>query len=122
MGDGTPTKTNNKFFNLTVCDCEIILGQPGENTEKLEIPIKKLCHLKFNSNRKRESVIIREGNYIKLYVKGPLEEIMERVIYDYTPKELINNITSWLSMVQETGCRAFIIAMRVLTLDEYRSF
>jgi len=122
MGDGTPTKTNNKFFNLTECDCEIILGQPGENTEKLEIPIRKLCHLKFNSNRKRESVIIREGNYIKLYVKGPLEEIMERVIYDYTPKELINNITSWLSMVQETGCRAFIIAMRVLTLDEYKSF
>jgi len=122
MGDGTDTKTNNKFFNLTECDCEIILGQPGENTEKLEIPIRKLCHLKFNSNRKRESVIIREGNYIKLYVKGPLEEIMERVIYDYTPKELINNITSWLSMVQETGCRAFIIAMRVLTLDEYKSF
>ena len=122
MGDGTPTKTNNKFFNLTECDCEIILGQPGENTEKLVIPIRKLCHLKFNTNRKRESVIIREGNYIKLYVKGPLEEIMERVIYDYTPKELINNITSWLSMVQETGCRAFIIAMRVLTLDEYKSF
>ena len=122
MGDGTQTKTNNKFFNLTECDCEIILGAPGENTEKLVIPIRKLCHLKFNSNRKRESVIIREGNYIKLYVKGPLEEIMERVIYDYTPKELISNITSWLSMVQEAGCRAFIIAMRVLTLDEYKSF
>ena len=122
MGDGTPTKENNKFFNLKICDCEIILGEPGENTEKLILPIKKLCHLKFNSNRKRESVIVKEGNYIKLYVKGPIEEIMERVIYNDTPKKLIKTLQNWMSTVQGTGCRAFIMAMRILTYEEYRAF
>ena len=122
MGDGTPTKKNNQFFNLTICNCEIIVGEPGPEKEKLTIPIKKLCHLKFNSQRKRESIIINEGNYIKLYVKGPIDEIFPRIIEDYTPKKLIYNSKNWLRTIENTGCRAFVVGMRILTLDEYNVF
>ena len=122
MGDGTPTKDNNKFFNLNNLDCEIILGSPGANTQKLSLPIKKLCHLKFHSQRKRESVIIKEGNYIKLYIKGPMDEILPRIIESYTPKKVINTAINWLKIVESTGCRAFVVAMRILTEDEYKVF
>ena len=122
MGDGSSDKENNQYFNLTNCDCEIILGEPGPDFEKITLPVKKLCHLKFHSQRKRESVIVKEGNYIKLYVKGPIDEIFPRIIEDYTPKKLIYSAKHWLSTVERTGCRAFIVGMRILTLDEYNVF
>ena len=122
MGDGTPTKENNKFFNFNSINCEIILGSPGPNTQKLSLPITKLCHLKFHSQRKRESIIIKDGNYIKLYIKGPMDEILPRVTEAYTPKKVINTTKSWLNVVENTGCRTFVIAMRILTEDEYKVF
>ena len=122
MGDGTPTRENNQFFNLTKCDCEIIMGEYGERKEKLIFPVRKLCHLKLSSTRKRESIIIKDQNLIKLFVKGPIEEIMNRIIYDETPKQLANSMRQWIGTVQETGCRAFIMGMRVLTSDEYQTF
>ena len=122
MGDGTPTRENNQFFNLSKCDCEIIMGEYGERKEKLIFPVKKLCHLKLSSTRKRESIIIKDQNLIKLFVKGPIEEIMNRIIYDETPKQLASSMRHWIETVQETGCRAFIMGMRVLTYDEYQTF
>ena len=122
MGDGTPTKENNKFFNFKSINCEIILGSPGPDTQKLSLPITKLCHLKFHSQRKRESVIVKDGNYIKLYIKGPMDEILPRVIDSYTPKQVINTTKNWLNIVENTGCRTFVIAMRILTEDEYKVF
>ena len=122
MGDGTPTRENNQFFNLTKCDCEIIMGEYGERKEKLIFPVRKLCHLKVSPTRKRESIIIKDQNLIKLFVKGPIEEIMKRIIYDETPKQLTNSMRHWIGTVQETGCRAFIMGMRVLTSDEYQTF
>ena len=122
MGDGTPTKENNKFFNFNSINCEIILGSPGPNIQKLSLPITKLCHLKFHSQRKRESIIIKDGNYIKLYIKGPMDEILPRVTEAYTPKKVINTTKSWLNVVENTGCRTFVIAMRILTEDEYKVF
>ena len=122
MGDGSNTSSNNQFCNLTNCDSEIILGEPGEDSEKICLPVRKLCHLKFNSERKRESVIVKEGNYIKLYVKGPIGDIFPRIIEEYTPKQLLSRAKVWLRRVEETGCRAFILAMRILTQDEYNTF
>ena len=123
MGDGTPTKENNKYFNFTKCDCEIIMGEYGEKKEKLIFPAKKLGHLKLSSIRKRESVIVKEENLIKLFVKGPIEEVMNRIIYDETPKQLANSMRNWIGTVQEeTGYRAFVLGMRVLTYDEYKTF
>ena len=122
MGDGTPTKENNQFYNLKNCQCEMILGEPGTETEKIIIPITKLCHLKFHSQRKRESVIVKEGDYIKLYIKGPIDEILSRVIKDDTPKKLLSKSINWLRNIESTGCRAFAVAMRVLTDDEYEYF
>jgi len=122
MGDGTPTKYNNKYYNFTVCDCEIILGECGEKKEKLIFPAKKMGHLKLNSTRKRESVIVKEQNLIKLFVKGPIDEVMSRIVYDETPKQLANSMRNWIGTVQETGSRAFILGMRVLTYDEYKTF
>ena len=123
MGDGTPTKENNKYYNFTKCDCEIIMGEYGEKKEKLIFPAKKLGHLKLSKSRKRESVIVKEQNLIKLFVKGPIEEVMNRIIYDETPKQLANSMRNWIGTVQEeTGYRAFILGMRVLTYDEYKTF
>ena len=122
MGDGTPTKKNNKYFNFEKINCEIILGSPGPNTQKLSLPITKLCHLKFHSKRKRESVIVKDGNYIKLYIKGPMDEILPRITETYTPKKVIIKSKSWLNVVESTGCRAFVVAMRILTEDEYKVF
>jgi len=122
MGDGTPTRENNQFFNLTKCDCEIIMGEYGEKKEKLIFPVRKLCHLKLSPTRKRESIIIKDQNLIKLFVKGPIEEIMNRIIYSETPRQVANSMKHWIGTVQETGCRAFIMGMRVLTFDEYQTF
>ena len=122
MGDGTPTRENNKFFNFEKTNCEIILGSPGPSTQKLSLPITKLCHLKFHSQRKRESVIIKEGDYIKLYIKGPMDEILPRIIESYTPKKVITNSINWLKVVESTGCRPFVYGMRILTEDEYKVF
>ena len=122
VGDGIQTPENNKFFNFKSIKCEIILGSPGPNTPKLSLPITRLCHLKFHSLRKRESVIVRDGKYIKLYIKGPSDEILPRIIESYTPKKVIYNSKNWLNVVENTGCRAFVVAMRILTEDEYKVF
>ena len=98
------------------------MGEYGERKEKLIFPVKKLCHLKVSHIRKRESVIIKEQNLIKLFVKCHIEEIMNRIIYDETPKEVASSMRNWIGTVQETGCRAFIMGMRVLTFDEYKTF
>ena len=122
MGDGTPTQDYNKYFNFNIINCEIILGTPGPNTQKLFLPITKLCHLKFHSQRKRESVIVKEGDYIKLYIKGPIDEMLPRIIKSYTPKKVITNSINWLREVESTGCRSFVFGMRILTEDEYKVF
>ena len=122
VGDGIQTQENNKFFNFKNINCEIILGSPGPEAPKLSLPITRLCHLKFHNLRKRESVIVRDGKYIKLYIKGPSDEIIPRIIESYTPKKVITNSKNWLNVVENTGCRAFVVAMRILTEDEYKVF
>ena len=62
MGDGTSDKENNQFFYLIYYDCQIILDEQGIYFKKITLPVKILCHLKINSQRKRESVIVREEN------------------------------------------------------------
>ena len=36
--------------------------------------------------------------------------------------KVINTTKSWLNVVENTGCRTFVIAMRILTEDEYKVF
>ena len=115
-------KANNKFFNMQKNNCEVILGEPGKNNPKLILSIKKICHLKFNSIRKSESVIVQEGDYIKLYVKGVSESILSRTTNKNCPSVAIRKCRIWIDAASQTGCRCFLLGVRVLTKNELNSF
>ena len=97
------------------------MGKPGANNHKLSLPIIKLCHLKFHSQRKRESVIIKDGNIYKLYIKGA-DNIIEERLNESTPKEILNKAKYYVNLFSSKGYRTLFVAMRILSEKEYENF
>jgi magnesium-transporting ATPase (P-type) len=82
---------------------------------------EKLCHIEFSSDRKRESVLVKEGNLYKLYIKGA-DSVIEELLDDSTPPSVLERCRYFVNLFSSQGYRTLFIAMRLLTEEEYEDF
>lgn len=64
----------------------------------------------FNSDRKRMSVVVRDGDTIKMYTKGADSIIKKRLAEDQT-----FDLDTELNRFSVIGLRTLLIAMRVIS-------
>ena len=103
----------------------IYLGRSVNEMEVDWIGQKKKIQLlrmfEFNSDRKRMSVLIRDDNILKLYVKGADNVIRQRLdMREVQP--FLNDVNNQLQVFSIKGFRTLVLAMRVVEEDEYEIF
>ena len=109
------TAKNHDYIFLGVENNETNLKIRGEL-----IKIEILNIFEFNSNRKRMSIIVKENNIIKLYIKGADNIIKPRLSYEN--KEFLEEFDNVLNNFSKKGLRTLCIAMREITEEEYFEF
>ena len=103
----------------------------GYETEKY-INFERLQLIEFSSDRKRETVIVKEkcsdakGNnsqnsLIKLYCKGA-DSIIEERLSKKTPPHILNQCKHYVNQFSALGYRTLFIAMKILSQKEYDKF
>ena len=97
---------------------KVKLGKNGEKIEEFE----KLCLIEFSSDRKRETIIIKDKNgLIKLYCKGA-DSIIEQRLSPNSNKDILNKGKYYVNKFSALGYRTLFIAMKILSEEEYQSF
>ena len=96
----------------------VIMGEEGDknlNYEKLQI-------IEFSSDRKRETIIVRnpEGKII-LYIKGA-DSIIEQRLSKNSNKEILQQCKYYVDKFSAQGLRTLFIAMKILSENEYKTF
>ena len=74
--------------------------------------------LEFNSDRKRASVIIKDGNTYKLYIKGADNKIQE-LLDPASKQEFKDTAMRYVNHFSAKGYRTLLVAMKVLDEQEY---
>ena len=109
----------------------IQLGYYSDKT----IDFERLELIEFSSDRKRETVIVKEKNtdneennndgenntIIKLYCKGA-DSIIEERLSKKTPKNILKQCKFYVNKFSALGFRTLFIAMKVLSQEEYNTF
>ena len=94
------------------------------------IDFDKLEIIEFSSDRKRETIIVKErnndsegtnNNIIKLYCKGA-DSIIEERLSKKTPKNFLKQCKYYVNKFSALGFRTLFIAMKVLSQEEYDKF
>ena len=84
---------------------------------------ERLCLIDFTSDRKRETVIIKdkEKDIIKLYIKGA-DSIIEERLHRKSRPEFLAQCRSYVNKFSAQGYRTLFIGMKVLSQYEYDTF
>ena len=117
-------KSNNNYFNLKRNNSINSVNNNNENLLTKTIhkqTFEKLCHIEFSSDRKRESIFVKEGHYYKLYMKGA-DSIIEGLLDESTPPKVLEKSRYFVNLFSAQGYRTLFIAMRLLTEEEYEDF
>ena len=115
---------DNDYFNMNRNNSINSISKNNENLLTKTIHqqnFEKLCHIEFSSDRKRESVLVKEGNLYKLYVKGA-DSIIEELLDESTPPIILEKSRYFVNLFSKEGYRTLYIAMRLLTEVEYEDF
>ena len=75
----------------------------------------------FSSDRKRESVIVKEHNMIKLYIKGA-DTIIEERLSKNTNKDILEKCRENVNYFSSLGYRTLLVGMKILSQKEYDIF
>ena len=92
-----------------------------DNKYKEQQKFEKLCQIEFTSDRKRESVLVKEGSLYKLYIKGA-DSIIEERLDDSTPPNILEKARYFVNLFSSKGYRTLYIAMRILSVEEAEDF
>ena len=120
----TNNDNNKNYFNLHRNNSINSINKNNENllTKNIHVQtFEKLCHIEFTSDRKRESVFVKEGNLYKLYVKGA-DSIIEELLDESTPPVVLEKSRYFVNLFSKDGYRTLYIAMRLLTEEQYEDF
>ena len=97
-------------------------------TDDKTIDFERLELIEFSSDRKRETIIVREKNdenpnnvIIKLYCKGA-DSIIEQRLSDKTPPNILKQCKYYVNKFSALGFRTLFIAMKILSQEEYIIF
>ena len=84
-----------------------------DNKIKEQQKFEKLYQIEFSSDRKRESVLVKEGSLYKLYIKGA-DSITEERLDDSTPQNVLEKARYLVNLFSSKGYRTLYVAMRIL--------
>ena len=101
-------------------DVKIIVLGSEEISKKIKY--EKLQIIEFSSDRKRETIIVKnpDGKII-LYCKGA-DSIIEQRLSKKSNKEILTQCKYYVDKFSAQGLRTLFIAMKVLSENEYKSF
>ena len=95
------------------------------NNDNNVVDFERLELIEFSSDRKRETVIVKEkentNSVIKLYIKGA-DSIIEERLSRNTPKNILNQCKYYVNKFSVLGFRTLFIAMKILSQEEYNKF
>ncbi len=93
-----------------------------ENDEKSFYKNIEVLHiLAFTSDRKRESVIIKFDNIIRMYIKGA-DYIIEERLHKNSNKDILNKSKYFVDYFSSQGYRTLLVGMKILSENEYQIF
>ena len=92
-----------------------------DNKIKDQQKFEKLCQIEFSSDRKRESVLVKEGSLYKLYIKGA-DSIIEQRLDESTPPNILEKARYFVNLFSAKGYRTLYVAMRILSGEEADDF
>ena len=75
----------------------------------------------FSSDRKRESVSVKDNNMIKLYIKGA-DTIIEERLSKNTNKNILEKCRENVNYFSSMGYRTLLVGMKILSQNEYDIF
>ena len=108
-------------FHLTKNDNasikKIILGGDDNNFKEIEL----LQLIEFSSDRKRETVIVKDNGIIKLYCKGA-DSIIKARTSPNTHPQILKQGEYYVDKFSKHGFRTLFISMKVLSQTEYDNF
>ena len=96
---------------------KIILGGDINNFKEIEF----LHLIEFSSDRKRESVIVKDKGIIKLFCKGA-DSIIKGRTSPNTPQQILKQGEYYVDKFSKQGFRTLFISMKILSQNEYDSF
>ena len=95
------------------------------NNDNNVVDFERLELIEFSSDRKRETVIVKEkentNGVIKLYIKGA-DSIIEERLSRKTPKNILNQCKYYVNKFSVLGFRTLFISMKILSQEEYNKF
>ena len=103
--------------NDTASIKKIKLGQDERTTAEIEF----LYLIEFSSDRKRETVIVKDRGVIKLYCKGA-DSIIKARVSPNTPEQIMKQGEYYVDKFSKQGFRTLFISMKVLSQAEFDSF
>ena len=97
---------------------KLLLGEYDESSIEFEL----LQLIEFSSDRKRETVIIKDNKgLIRLYCKGA-DSIIKARISPNSPEQILKQGEYYVDRFSKIGFRTLFVAMKVLSQNEYDSF
>jgi phospholipid-transporting ATPase len=75
----------------------------------------------FNSDRKRMSIILKDGDMIKLYMKGADTEILKKLSNKSNPI-FLEQAKRYVDYFSQYGFRTLLVGMKVLHVKEYEDW
>ena len=95
----------------------------NKNKNSYTKDFEKLCLIEFSSERKRESIIVKDkvSNIIKLYIKGADSIIEERLSKEVKPG-ILKQCKYYVNKFSSLGYRTLLIGMKVLSQEEFNTF
>ena len=95
----------------------IRLGKDG----LLRNDIERLQLIEFSSERKRETVIVKDRGIIKVFVKGA-DSIIESRLSKKIPESILKQCKYYVNKFSSKGFRTLFIAMKILSQEEYDEY
>lgn len=93
------------------------MGEDESQTAEIEF----LYLIEFSSDRKRETVIVKDKGVIKLYCKGA-DSIIKARIATNNPHQVLKQGEYYVDKFSKQGYRTLFISMKVLSQEELDSF
>lgn len=100
----------------------------GSSSDSIELNVRGVRRslkfhnsFEFNSDRKRMSVIVSENDVYKLYVKGA-DSIIKARLSKNTPQQFLETTNDYLTQFSLVGLRTLMMAVKVLSEEEYMLF
>ena len=96
---------------------KILLGEYDESNNDIEL----LQLIEFSSDRKRETVIVKDRGIIKLYCKGA-DSIIKARTSPNTPSQILKQGEYYVDKFSKQGYRTLFVSMKILSQNEYDLF